>query len=253
MNRIRLMIEIIKAIILGVVQGLTEFLPVSSSGHLIFVQKLGVGSPSVTFNIMLHLGTLFSALIALRKPIINTFKDINEIMYILIASVPTFIIAAIFKCFFEDLLEGAILGIGFLITAVFLVLTEALRHKRDLPLNSSKAFFTGIMQGIAVLPGVSRSGMTISILRGMGIDGKRAAEFSFLIAIPVILGGAILEILSFTSGGEWSILAIILGVISAFISGFFAIRFMIIIFSRKSLLPFAVYVVILSIVSFLIL
>lgn len=244
--------EIIEAIILGIVQGLTEFLPVSSSGHLVFLQKLGIGEPSVTFNIFLHLGTLFAAGIALFKPIIESLKSYEKIFKIILSCIPTFILAAIAKFFFEDALEGAILGVGFLITAVVLVLTEYLRKSNtDKEIDRKRALLVGIMQGIAVLPGVSRSGMTVGFLRGSGVDGKKAAEYSFIIGMPVILGGALFEILAYDGSGAWGIAAIVFGVIASFISGYLAIKLMLKVFARRSLIPFAVYVTILAIISFI--
>lgn len=249
-----MMLEILKAILLGIVQGLTEFLPVSSSGHLVFLQLLGVGEPSVFFNIMLHLGTLCAAALALFRPVMDTLKSFDRSLKVLISCIPTFILAAIAKFFFEDALEGAILGVGFLITAVVLVLTESMKKGLvDKEIDKKRALLVGIMQGIAVLPGVSRSGMTIGFLRGSGVDGKKAAEYSFIIGMPVILGGALFEIISYNGVGDWSIAAVIFGVIASFFSGYIAIRIMLKVFARKSLIPFAVYVTILAVISFIVL
>ncbi len=254
------MIEILKALILGIVQGLTEFLPVSSSGHLIFLQKMGVGEPSMFFDLMLHMGTLIAACITLFKPIINTLKSFEEILKVLISSIPTFIIALLFKLFFNEALEGAILGVGFLVTAVVLVLTETLKKGSiDKEIERKRALLVGIMQGIAVLPGVSRSGMTIGFLRGTGVEGSKAAEYSFIIGMPVILGGILIEMLPVLTGeaqfeiisNNWSAAAVFVGIIAAFISGLFAIRVMLKVFAKKSLIPFAVYVTILAVISFI--
>ncbi|MGI6701943.1 MAG: undecaprenyl-diphosphate phosphatase [Christensenellales bacterium] len=253
--------EILKAILLGIVQGLTEFLPVSSSGHLVFLQKLGIGEPSVFFNLMLHIGTLTASAIVLFKPLIHVIKSLDSIIKILISCLPTFVIALIFELFFEDLLKGALLGVGFLVTAAVLVLTETLRNKDTAEIDKKRAFFTGVMQGIAALPGISRSGMTIGFLKGTGVDGKEASEYSFIIGMPVILGGALFELLPFITGDEkfsvisdnWSVTAVIFGVIASFISGLFAIKIMLRIFSKKSLLPFAAYVAALAVISFIVL
>jgi len=254
------MLEILKAILLGIVQGLTEFLPVSSSGHLVFLQKLGIGEPSLFFNIMLHVGTLLSAAIILFKPVIEVLKSLDSIIKVLISCVPTFIIALIFELYFEELLLGSMLGVGFLVTAVVLVATEFLnKGKIEKDINNKRAFFVGVMQGIAALPGVSRSGMTIGFLRGAGVNGEKAAEYSFIIGMPVILGGALFELLPVIKGeaafnvisSNWSVTAVIFGVIAAFLSGLFAIKIMLKVFSRKSLIPFAIYVTVLAIISFI--
>ena len=246
------MLEIIRAIILGIVQGLTEFLPISSSGHLVFLQKLGVGEPSVFFNIMLHLGTLFASVLALWKPLMESIKSFDRVFKIGLACLPTILIAVIIKFFFAELLVGAILGVGFLITAVVLVLTDSLRQPlQDKEIDYKRSLLVGVMQGIAVLPGVSSSGMTIGFLRGTGVDGKKAAEFSFIIGMPVIFGGALFEMIAYDGVGDWSITAVIFGVIASFISGYFAIRLMIKVFAHRSLIPFAVYVLVMAIISFI--
>lgn len=251
--------QIIHAIILGLVQGLTEFLPVSSSGHLVFLQKLGIGTPSLYFNIMVHVGTLFAAGIVLFKAIIGYLKSLDKIILVLLSSVPTFLMAFLIKLFFGDALEGGgiILGIGFIVTAIVLVLTESIRGRiPDRDITKKHAFFVGIMQGLAVFPGVSRSGMTVGFLKGTGIDGKEAAEYSFIIGMPVILAGALYEILKLVTAKEavvqvWTHTSVIFGMIAAFISGLIAIKLMLKLLARKSLIPFAAYVTILSILSFI--
>lgn len=247
--------KIWEGIILGLVQGLTEFLPVSSSGHLFLLEKLGVGNESLFFNVCMHLGTLLSVLIVMRKkwlPLLR--KPIQKTnLCVLVSCLPTVGFALLFKTLAPALLEGQFLALGFMITAVFLFCAEKLHFDRKRTLSVKTSILSGVFQGIAVLPGVSRSGATITALSLVGVDKKESADFSFLMSIPVILGSAILEIVPLVSGeftlATGDVLPLILGTVTAFLSGCFAIKFFLKIVATKSLLPFSIYTFILSIVS----
>lgn len=247
--------KIWEGIILGLVQGLTEFLPVSSSGHLFLLEKLGVGNESLFFNVCMHLGTLLSVLIVMRKkwlPLVR--KPLQKTnLCVLVSCLPTVGFALLTKAFAPALLEGQFLALGFMITAVFLFCAEKLHFDRKRALSVKTSILSGVFQGIAVLPGVSRSGATITALTLVGVDKKESADFSFLMSIPVILGSAILEIVPLVSGeftlATGDILPLILGTVTAFLSGCFAIKFFLKIVATKSLLPFSIYTFILSIVS----
>ena len=247
--------KIWEGIILGLVQGLTEFLPVSSSGHLFLLEKLGVGNESLFFNVCMHLGTLLSVLIVMRKkwlPLLRKpFQKTN--LYVLVSCLPTVGFALLFKTLAPTLLEGQFLALGFMITTVFLFCTEKLHFDKKRTLSLQTSVLSGVFQGIAVLPGVSRSGATITALSLVGVDKKEAADFSFLMSIPVILGSAILEIAPMISGdfslAPVGVLPLILGTVTAFVSGCFAIKFFLKIVATKSLLPFSIYTFLLSIVS----
>jgi len=263
--------EFIEAIILGIVQGLTEFLPVSSSGHLLFLQKLGVGEPSLFFNVALHIGTLLAVLVYYRKDIAQIVrKPFTPYNYKLILStVLTVILALIAKKYFIDILEGKYLITGFILTAVLLY-TAQLRLDKGKNIRSAglqadegsrcdgngqlgisypAAVFAGIMQGIAVFPGISRSGSTITALLLSGSDRKSAAKYSFLLSVPVIFGAFILEFPSGTLASE-SLLPLLAGMLAAFVSGIFAIGFFVKLLSDKSLIPFCIYLVILAAAMF---
>ena len=247
--------KIWEGIILGLVQGLTEFLPVSSSGHLFLLEKLGVGNESLFFNVCMHLGTLLSVLIVMRKkwlPLVR--KPLQKTnLCVLVSCLPTVGFALLTKAFAPALLEGQFLALGFMITAVFLFCAEKLHFDRKRALSVKTSILSGVFQGIAVLPGVSRSGATITALTLVGVDKKESADFSFLMSIPVILGSAILEIVPLVSGeftlATGDILPLILGTVTAFLSGCFAIKFFLKIVATKSLLPFSIYTFLLSIVS----
>lgn len=245
--------SILESIVLGLVQGLTEFLPVSSSGHLVLIQNIfGISEPQLFFDTMLHLGTLFAVVVVMWKDILDLFKKpFSKMMYLVIATIP----AVVFVLLFEDLVEsaysGIYLGYGFLFTACILSLSEVLskraKKKRSLKLGSVAAM--GLMQAIAIFPGISRSGSTIAGGLACGIDRKKAARFSFLMSIPVILGSVILQgykVLQNTNlVVQW--IPTIIGTVCAAIAGYFAVKFMLALISRKRLYGFAIYVAVLGV------
>lgn len=240
-----------EALILGIVQGLSEFLPISSSGHLLLLEKLGIGSESLFFNIMLHLGTLFAVLIALRKkwtPLIrHPFQKTNG--YLLIACVPTVALALVFKFLLPSLIDGKFLGCGFVLTALLLFVGQNFQIAKSKVYNVKNSILTGVMQGIAVLPGVSRSGATISAMTFLGVEKQDAATFSFLLSIPIILGSTLLETVELAISKtplQIAPVPLIVGVISAFLSGLISIKFFIKLLEKHSLTPFIVYTLLLG-------
>ena len=243
----------LKAIAVGVVQGVTEFLPVSSSGHLAILAKLGVCPTSVFYNLALHLATLLALLLVMRKEVAALFHHPikGEAKYLLAASLPTVAIALLFKKCFPDLLTGRLLAFGFILTSVLLAATELFaREKQGSFPDLKSSLLTGAMQGIAVLPGVSRSGSTIAAMRLVGASPQEAARFSFLLSIPVIAGGFLLEGYEsgFSAAGAdvWEIL--IAGV-AAFVSGLFAVKFMLK-GMKKGLKPFVPYTLAIGVLCF---
>lgn len=242
--------SIIQAIILGIVQGLTEFLPVSSSGHLVLLQRLfGITTDNMFFTVMLHVGSLIAVLAVF-------YKDIWEILKhpfgetgkaIIIATLITGVMYIILGKIIDDSYDGKYLAIGFLYTALLLyVVTKFRNKKRGQSIGLGQSCFIGFMQGIAMFPGVSRSGSTIAGGLLTGIDKDKIARFSFILSIPAILAGAAKEATEISfSNIPW--LAVIIGVVCAAISGYFAIRFMLAIIKRQKLSYFSVYLVILSV------
>ena len=257
------------ALLLGLVQGLCEFLPVSSSGHLFLVSKLTSGATEQPyfgsfFTVMLHVATLIAVLFVYREQILSILKHpIQKLtLHLIVATLPTVVFALILKKFdaLDDWLEkGNLLGVSFLLTAALLTVSELLCRKRK-PKKSidtmrwTDALVSGGMQAVGVLPGVSRSGSTIAGALGMRIDRKSAADFSFLMSIPAILGSLVLELyklvkeppafeIDFTFGA-----AVILAMLVAAISGYFAVRFMIRLITKKGLLGFAIYTGVLGII-----
>lgn len=250
---------LIYIIILAIVQGLTEFLPVSSSGHLVLLNKFfGIENDFLLLSVLLHLATLFSVVWVLRKEVIEVVKHPFGEMgrKLILATIPTVLIVLIFKKFVDASFDGRYLPICFIITAVLIVISEILakRGKRDnKDINSKTATIMGIAQGIAVLPGISRSGATICSGLIFGKDRKDVAHFSFLMSIPIICASLVLEVYEYISSGQALTLLpyeLIVGFIVAFLTGIFAVKFMLKVVEKYSLIWFALYLVAIAIVSF---
>ena len=262
------------ALLLGLVQGLCEFLPVSSSGHLFLVAKLTQGAVGEDyfgsfFTVMLHVATLIAVLFVYREQVLSILRHpIQKLtLHLIIATVPTVVFALILKkweALDEWLDAGNFLGFSFLLTAIFLTVSELLTRRRK-PRKSIRtmrwtdALAIGGMQAIGVLPGVSRSGSTIAGALTCGLDRKSAADFSFLMSIPAILGGLVLELYKVVKDPTgmdgvltlqfWGLM--LLAMLAAAISGYFAVRFMIRLVTKKGLLGFAIYTGVLGIVVIL--
>lgn len=247
---------ILESIVLGIVQGLTEFLPVSSSGHLVLLHNVfGLSEPQLFFDTMLHLGTLVAVILVLWKNILDLFRKPVMLLYLVIATIPAIIITLLFKDFIELTFTGLFLGYGFLLTAIILTLAEILSKRvgKKRNINAGISLAMGTMQALAIFPGISRSGSTIAGGLACGINRKEAATFSFLMSIPAILGSVAVqgyEIFK-TSTLPTDILPTIIGMVCATISGYFAIKLMIALVSKKRLYAFAVYVAILGILVLL--
>lgn len=258
------------AIILGLVQGLAEFLPISSSGHLALLQYFfGVESDSVLlFTVLLHVGTLISVFIIYWKDIVDlvielcrTIRDlctgkglrINSSptrrlgFMIIVATIPTAIIGVLFEDFFEGLYTSVLsIAIGLIFTGAILLIAEraGADNKDVMDMKFRHAIFIGCMQGIAICPGVSRSGSTLFGGLIAGLKRGFAVKFAFLISIPSILGSVVLELPKALAAGMDPGLAgpVIAGVIIAAISGIVAIKTMIRVVSNKRLVGFTIYV-----------
>lgn len=242
--------SIFDGLIYGLFQGLTEFLPVSSSGHLLLLSKFGIGENNLLFDVLLHVGTLLAVVICYRKTLWGLIRHPfqKKTLYLIAATVPTCVIALLFKKFLPSVFDGAALPFCFMITAFMLTLTVIAKPK-DKPLCVGNSVICGIAQGVATLPGISRSGMTISTMLLLGTNKDDATEFSFLLSIPIIIASAILEgAEAAKSGVTLPVLPTVIGVIVAFVSGLISIKFMLKLIKNKSLLPFAIYTALLSIV-----
>ena len=250
---------VLESIFLGLLQGFTEFLPVSSSGHLILAQKLWDIPGNLFFDVMLHLGTLLAVVISMRKTIwqaIVNWKN-KKMLYLIVASVPTFVVALLVKLFVDEDILTKLLPIGFALTIVLIVLAHYFA-KPKLRLEQTDFLpivVTGLTQGISVLPGLSRSGSTISVMKLFGVNASDSAEFSFLLSVPVILASGVVEIWEVahapTMDIAWYCVAI--GIVSAFLSGLVAVNMVMRAVKTKSWIAYAIYLVVPLVVSFIVL
>jgi undecaprenyl-diphosphatase len=248
---------ILQSVILGLVQGLTEFLPVSSSGHLVLLENIfGIANVSTFFDVMLHAGTLVAVVIVLRREIAGLILHPvkNHLLILVIATLPaiamTLAADKLFPEVFADIRDGRYLAAGFYATAGVLVVSEliARRIEQKKPVLLPQALAMGLMQAAAIAPGLSRSGSTIAGGLFTGVRREQAAKFAFLMSIPAILGGVVFDAAAVaqTGLGDVSIPALLAGVCVAGVSGFFAITFMLKLISKHKLYGFAVYPAILG-------
>lgn len=247
----------IEALILGIVQGFTEFLPVSSSGHLTLVQKLlGFNhlNELVFFDLICHLGTLVAIFVLFWTNIKETITDKDRLIELSVATLPLFPLVLLIKPLKELFDRTDLLGFFFLITAFILWL--GVKKGYDKPLKPrpliKDSLFIGLFQALALLPGVSRSGSTISGARLQGWPMETAIVFSFLLGIIAILGSSVVEILSIYKHGHIQPVGfypLLIGFVTSFLSGLIALKILIKVATKKNLLPFAYYCLILGIAT----
>ncbi len=251
-----------EALILGIVQGLTEFLPVSSSGHLEIAKSLFGIDPDKNFyfTVAVHGATVLSTIVVFWKEILNLatgslkFKMNEEISYtlkIIVSMIPVGIAGIFLKEPVENLFDGDMVFIGLMLLVTSLLLAAAhFMKKRERSIGYKDAFIIGIAQAIAVIPGISRSGFTIATGLLIGNKKDEIARFSFLMVLVPVIGANILEIFSGEAGMSSSGAGIILiGFVAAFVSGYFACRRMISLVRRSKLIWFAVYCALIGVVS----
>ena len=248
----------LEAIILGVVQGLTEYLPVSSSGHLaIGSALLGIeAEDNLTFTVVVHIATVFSTLVVLWKEVAwivrGLFKweandETRYVINILISMVPIAIVGFFFKDKVEAIFSSGLLIVGcmLLLTAILLTFSYYYRPREKSRIGKKDALIIGMAQAIAVIPGLSRSGSTIAT--GLLLGNKKAAlaRFSFLMVIPPILGEALLDTIEIARGGDYGggipTVSLVAGFIAAFVAGAIACKWMIHIVKKGKLIYFAIY------------
>ncbi len=256
--------EIIDAIILGIIQGLTEFLPVSSSGHLELGKAIlgdnSIPEESLLFTVVLHFATALSTIVVFRKDVLDIFKGLFQFKWneeakfalkIIISMIPAAIVGFFLEDFMEVFFDGAIIivGIMLIVTAILLYLADmAKTTEKDVSFRS--AFVIGLAQAVAMLPGISRSGATISTSVLLGIDKTKSARFSFLMVVPLIFGKVAKDIL----GGELSfestqMASMGAGFAAAFIAGLFACTWMIQLVKKSKLSYFAIYCLVVGLIA----
>ena len=269
--------DIFQGIIIGIVQGLTEFLPVSSSAHLVFIQNiLGVES-SLAFDTFLHLGSLLAVLWFFRSDIIKMIQSwllsIGDLIhgrfrqgfiddpykrlawYVILATIPVGLAGVLFEDSVDALFAGALYVPAFFlfVTGTILYLSQRMVSGKVNFHNvgAKEALFMGLGQACAILPGLSRSGTTIAAGLVIGLDKEFAAKFSFILSIPAILGAFVLQLKDIGSAMDANFLPIFLGFIAAFISGYAAIRWMLDLIQKRNLDIFSYYCWVVAIVVFM--
>lgn len=244
--------NMLNAVLLGIIQGITEFLPISSSGHLaLFHQIFGITEPTLTFDVVLHVGTLIPVIIVFWKEIFSLLKKpFQKITYCLvIATLPIVATSLIFNDIIESLfIGGRFLAIGFVITGFVLLFADRVKdgEKREKDITFADSLLIGCMQAIAIVPAISRSGCTISGALSRRLSRDTAARFSFLLSIPAILGAAVLQVKDIISGdlvlATRDIIPMLMGFVAAALSGYLSIRFMLKIIRACKLRYFSYYV-----------
>lgn len=244
--------NVFTAAILGVVQGLTEFFPVSSSGHLVLVQSLipGFKQPGVLFDVVLHGGTLLAVLLYFRNKIFKL--DFNYYSLLVIGTIPAVIIGLLFNDQIETLFTSArLVGLALLVSGIFNYFTDKAKKTKE-KLSIKDSIIIGTFQAFAIIPGISRSGSTIFGATKIGLEKIKAAEFSFLLSVPAVAGAVVLEVYKYGFDLAHSTSLYIIGFFGAFISGYFAISWVMKLLAEKKFKLFAVYCIILGVLAILI-
>jgi undecaprenyl-diphosphatase len=268
--------DIYQAIILGIIQGLTEFLPVSSSGHLVIFQFLfGLTEPALSFDISVHIGTLMAVAVVFRKDIIALIisgtrflksffqreaiddklkddKDLKLLFFIIIGSVPTAIIGLLFHNIADQLFSSTkLVGIMLILTGTILWFAGRLRENsgKTAHLTITKALIIGVVQGLAVIPGISRSGSTIATGLFIGLSREASARYSFLLSMPAILGAAVLSFTGLPTVSTISYTVTLIGSFTSFIVGYFALRMLLYFVKKGRLHIFSPYCFLAGIVA----
>ncbi len=236
------MISFLQALILGIIQGITEWLPISSSGHLALAQMFFGLEVPVVFDIMLHISTMFVVLIVFWEEISKILKSIFSFnfrdqygklaLFILIGSVPTAIIGFTFRDFFENLFYNlTAIALALIFTGIILFFSEKFPGKKKL--NTKNSFLIGLAQGIAIIPGVSRSGITISTGLLAGIDKRLVTRFSFLLSLPAIFGAFIFEAKNLAFSGI-NVSILVISMIISFVTGYISLKLLLKLIIKKN-------------------
>jgi undecaprenyl-diphosphatase len=249
--------NIFESLFLGLIQGFTEFLPVSSSGHLTLFGKIFHQNAALmmSFTTLLHMGTLISVLIIMRLDILDILKDIfgKKTWLLLVATIPAVLAALLLGDLIDSLFGGNTLGYEFLFTGVVLLATLVVKPGKNLQkdVGYPEAIAAGIGQAIAIAPAVSRSGTSLAALLLAGVNRQKAIRFTFLMSIPAILGGFAKDMLDMAKGQGVSLadlgyLNLAVGIVAAAVAGWLAMDFMIKKLTKKGILICAIYVIVLG-------
>lgn len=243
----------IKYLFLGIVQGLTEFLPISSSAHLVIIQKiLGLSGQEVILSVILHLGTTLALILFFFKDILKLLSNRRQVLYIIIVTSITGVIGIWGKEFFEGLFSSVnSVAIALVITGAILILTRGFITGKRNNLQIKDAIILGFAQGVAIIPGISRSGITISSLLFRGLDKEISFKFSFLTSIPAIFGAVLLEAREINYVLETGFINFSAGFIFSFLTGLISLWILKFILQRAKFYYFGYYCIIVAIITLL--
>lgn len=251
-------------ILLGIIQGITEFLPVSSSGHLIILKDfLGV-EQSLVLDVTLHLATLIAVVIFYREKLISLLssflsatnapevkKDRKLVYYLIIATIPAAVMGFLFDDFFEQIRSSFVVSIMLILVSLLMLIDYLSKSSKKTTFNYKNSILIGFAQVLAMIPGTSRSGITIVTGSLLGIDKKEAADFTFLLSVPIIFGAFIFKIFDITDYSYFLNLNVILAFVAALVSGYFSIGLLLNLLKKYGFLPFIVYRLLLATVILL--
>lgn len=249
--------NILQAIASGILQGITEFIPVSSSGHLVILYHwLGIQQPQVIFDIFLHIGTLFAVVLFFRKSLVSLFTTDKRLgLFIIMASIPTALIGLLFGKFFESLFVN-VKAVGFLlvVTGIWLMIGNWATRKKFYRLRTAnselrlwQALLIGTSQGIAIMPGISRSGATISTGLLCGLERRKAIQFSFLLSVPAVLGALVVKCNQIGPAFDWTTTpAMVVGTIVSCVVGLVSLKFLMALVGKIKFYIFGVYCMVLG-------
>lgn len=251
---------IIEAALLGIIQGLTEFLPISSSGHLVIGQKvLGISVAGIVFEVVVHLGTLGSVLIVFWPDILQLIKSLKStttqkyILALAIGTLPALIIGLLFKDIISEAFDNIrFVAITLMITGLILLTTKFINTKLK-DISVGRGLLIGIAQGMAIIPGISRSGMTISLGMYLGIAPEKAAKFSFLLGIPAIFGAGLLTGWDLTGSSEptLALSVLIVGFVSSLLVGWISLKWLLGLIKLGKFHWFGIYCILIGLLSWI--
>ena len=251
--------ELIEIVLLGIIQGLTEFLPVSSSGHLVLGQYLlGIKSPGNTLEILFHLGTLGSVVFVFFYEIKDILLTIDKkptqklLAFISVATLPAMVVGFLFRNEINRLFENInSVGYAFCITGLILVFSSLSKNKK-VKLSFSSSIIIGLSQAVAIIPGISRSGFTITVSLLMGISPEKSAKFSFLLSMPIIFGAGLLGVIDINSGELFTLPIIFTAILSSFLVGVLSLKILLMLLEKGKFYFFGIYCICIAIISILI-
>ena len=234
---------------MGIVQGATEFLPVSSSGHLALMSRICKAESSMYFDLILHLASALAIVIVFWKDLVKILKNPfgEKGLMLIISTVLSGVVVLFIKDFAESFFDGKALPVFFMLTAVLLTLGSKFNNRMQKSMTKMDAVIVGISQGFAIFPGLSRSGVTTTTLSLLGIEREEGASYSFIMSLPLIVGSAVLGI-GESESMSVSFLPLAVGFITAFISGLVALYIVKGEFKKNNAKPFIIYLVLLSVI-----